>query len=667
VLCKSGVFYTLYGSEKSAPYLAGFPGIRWVQNHHNFSVHPLCLDTARKVMNVNRVNGLDRSLAPDFVHPFRGKNVLIGIIDIEFDTHHPAFLDAQKKTRFIAVWDQDTNVSNRNDFGYGKIKKGQELETDTAFGLIYGQGHGTGMASFAAGSDTSTAFYGIAPEAMLIGVKYNERYVEQDVANALHWIFRIADSLNVPCVVSMSIGLSEGPHDGTSLVDKTIDSLSTPGHIVVGAIGNDGDKRSHIGFSLSYGETKSTWLTMEIDSFKDPPRAQAYSAADIWGEPGKGFSVALNVLDDRTNTYMTSNVSLTTQHTQLHSNEDTLVRMDSLTGAPDTALFFSISERVSSLNQKPHIYTAMVTNNPHLSLGISVSMQTGAPGVVHAWNLVKKAFKSNSIAGFLDGDSISTLNEIGGTGKNTISVGSYISKTKVMTYNGSMFDKKIDDKLGTLCEFSGRGPSVDGRNKPDITAPGDMVVGAMSRRDPYNSQTVLWPDSHINYGRYVRGTGTSVSSPLVAGIVALLLEAKPRLTVDSAKMLLNSTAIKDDFTGALTTVDNSWGSGKVSAYGALAKLLGVAGNLKPDLIKNKSMVKPAISITANGRFLLIVFPDKEKTFAWRVFVNDCAGRKILDISGKQRIALPAGLSKGVYFASVTGEGRSAISKLTIVR
>jgi subtilisin family serine protease len=663
VACRRGAIATFIGDEKTAPYLTAIKGILWVQRYRGDSLSAVCLDTARKMMTVSRVNNLDRVLSPGISRPFRGKNVLFGIIDIEFDTHQPAFLDAQKKTRFIALWDQDTNLAKRSNTSYGRIKKGAELDDDTTFGLKMGSGHGTAMASFAAGSDTTLPYYGIAPQAMIIGVKYNSAYVEQDVVNGLFWIFDIADSLKVPCVVSLSIGLASGPHDGTSLVDQAIDLVSTEGHIVVGAIGNDGDRRSHVSFELKNGEKKGAWIVSQIDSLKNPPRARSYSVVDIWGEAGKTMSVGLHVLDDRTNTYITSDDSLTTKQPQSHLYRDTLIKHDSINNVIDTLYFLSDVER-SSLNNKPHISVSLTTANPHLILGISVSFVNNGSGVAHAWNIAKLAFKSYGVGGFFDGDSLSTLNEIGGTAKSIISVGSYINKSKIITYNDSVFDKMTENNIGNLTNFTGTGPTADGRIKPDICAPGDMVIGALSRRDPYNWQTSIWPDTNSMNGRYIRETGTSVSSPLVAGVVALLLEASPKLSVDSVKSLLNSTAIKDRFTGELIVPDYRWGHGKVNAYGALAKLLGTAGNGTLAAIHGTTELRLTVLSLDRKRFLSLRGKQQDKPL--KVLLFDIAGHRLLNIeSKKDRILLPELLARGVYIADVLYDGKNVKCKIAL--
>jgi minor extracellular serine protease Vpr len=623
-----------------------------------------CLDMARKWMNVDKVNGLDRPLAPGIPHPFRGKNVIFGIIDVEFDIHEPAFLDAQKKTRFIALWDQDTNTTRRNNTSYGKIKKGPALNDDSTFGLITSQGHGTAMASFGAGSDTSLPYFGIAPEAMIIGVKYNSNYVEQDVVNGLFWISNFADSLGVPCVVSMSIGLAAGPHDGTSIVDQAIDNFSDSGRIVVGAIGNDADKQSHISFQLEKGQAQWTWVASKTDSIKNPPRARSFSAVDIWGEVGKPISIDLALIDDRMNAYKSTGNSLSTQ--QSRSYRDTVKWTDSLTKVVDTCYFLYEVEKSSSLNRKPHITISMLSYNPHLFFGMGVSLLNNASGPVHAWNLEKLAFKDFGINGFYHGDSISTLNEIGGTAKSIISVGSYINKSKVVTYNDSIFDKKTENNIGNWVGFSGIGPTIDGRIKPDICAPGDMVIGALSRRDGFNWQISIWPDTTSTYGRYVRETGTSVSSPLVAGAIALLLEASPKLTVDSIKSLLRSTAIKDNFTGDLSVPDNRWGMGKINVYGALSRLLGTSasGTYTPAFKQNDVALK--VLSFGEKRYLAICGLQMGRKNTFSVSLFDCAGHRLMRVEcSEPKIAIPEKIGKGVYFAKVLFNGKALGSKIAI--
>jgi subtilisin family serine protease len=210
-----------------------------------------------------------------------------------------------------------------------------------------------------------------------------------------------------------------------------------------------------------------------------------------------------------------------------------------------------------------------------------------------------------------------------------------------------------------MTPFSGNGPTIDGRFKPDICAPGDMVIGAISRRDAYNWQTSIWPDTTSTNGRYVRETGTSVSSPLVAGAIALLLEASPKLTVDSIKTLLKATAIKDKYSGDLSVPDNRWGVGKINVYGALAKLLGTTSSSVHGIIDHHSDVTLKVLSFGEKRFLSLQGLQTDIKIAFTVSIFDCAGHKLINFTGNRTgFLLPVKIAKGLYFAKVTYDGKT---------
>jgi subtilisin family serine protease len=97
--------------------------------------------------------------------------------------------------------------------------------------------------------------------------------------------------------------------------------------------------------------------------------------------------------------------------------------------------------------------------------------------------------------------------------------------------------------LGKIAYFSSRGPTRDGRLKPEVVAPGYFV---------------LVPKAGTS--DYILMAGTSMASPVVAGLVALILEANPNLDVDGVRGILSSQALSDGFTGSLP--NNTYGYGK---------------------------------------------------------------------------------------------------------
>ena len=103
------------------------------------------------------------------------------------------------------------------------------------------------------------------------------------------------------------------------------------------------------------------------------------------------------------------------------------------------------------------------------------------------------------------------------------------------------------DFANSVAGFSSNGPTNDGRIKPDVTAPGSGVFCATK------------PDSNS----YTRANGTSLATPLAAGVAALVRSARPELTPLEVRDALRNTADK------ASAPDNSHGWGKVNAWTAL--------------------------------------------------------------------------------------------------
>ena len=90
-----------------------------------------------------------------------------------------------------------------------------------------------------------------------------------------------------------------------------------------------------------------------------------------------------------------------------------------------------------------------------------------------------------------------------------------------------------------LAFFSSYGPTQDGFPKPDVIAPGRRIVSTLASTTCYLAKQ--YPDRVID-GRYIRLSGTSSSTAVVSGIVALLLAAYPDLTPNQVKAILTSSA-----------------------------------------------------------------------------------------------------------------------------
>ncbi len=109
---------------------------------------------------------------------------------------------------------------------------------------------------------------------------------------------------------------------------------------------------------------------------------------------------------------------------------------------------------------------------------------------------------------------------------------------------------------GALAGFSSRGPSADGRIKPDVCARGVSTVCA----------------SAFSATGYAAVNGTSLSCPLVAGAAALVLEANPGLSNMEIIDALRSTADN------AATPDRDFGWGIIDTYAASNFLSGIGNN-----------------------------------------------------------------------------------------
>jgi len=141
----------------------------------------------------------------------------------------------------------------------------------------------------------------------------------------------------------------------------------------------------------------------------------------------------------------------------------------------------------------------------------------------------------------------------GNSGDGSATVGSPGAARAAITVGAAA---KVNDGL-RLAGFSSRGPTIDGRLKPDVVAPGVAIVSASA-----------------NTGSgYAGASGTSMATPFAAGVVALMLDCDDGLAPGAIKSTLGSTAADLGPGGA----DNNWGNGLIDGYEAVAVACGGPG------------------------------------------------------------------------------------------
>jgi serine protease AprX len=200
----------------------------------------------------------------------------------------------------------------------------------------------------------------------------------------------------------------------------------------------------------------------------------------------------------------------------------------------------------------------------------------------------------------------------------------------------------------SLAPWSSRGPTVDGRIKPDICAPGYKITAPMAGTQ----------------SRYVAYSGTSMASPFVAGLAALLLQVNPYLGVDEVQELLYSTAQDWGPEGK----DSDFGYGRVDAYQAIKRVLGRRTGTGPAnpihaVGMNSSTagvddwwVVDVADITKPLAATLLLTDSMFSDYDLDLYVFDAAGNPVassFDIA-RQETANFRPLRPGAYYLLVTG-------------
>ena len=115
--------------------------------------------------------------------------------------------------------------------------------------------------------------------------------------------------------------------------------------------------------------------------------------------------------------------------------------------------------------------------------------------------------------------------------------------------------------VGEYAPFSSYGTMMNGVAQPVVSAPGVNIVSSWNKYFIPSCDTVLdnmqWMGSP-----YGSESGTSMSCPMVSGIIALWLEANPELTIEDLKDVMRETCVNDESTAKSLI---RWGYGKIKA------------------------------------------------------------------------------------------------------
>lgn len=508
----------------------------------------------------NNITPIHNGISP-LLQPYTGKGVVVGIIDTGNDIVHPDFRDTLGNTRIYRIWDQVT----------GQIWDSTSINNGTCTHTDYdGVDHGTHVAGIAAGNGLAVNNYcGVAPEATIVAVAsdFGAPNWLSTVVDATAYIYAVADSLNMPCVINASIGDYFGSHDGTDPAAFLIDSLTNykPGRAFVAAAGNAGFFNWHVNQVVD-ADTSFSWLKYNASSalgfgsifyevwadtvdFNNVDYAfGANLPSGSFQERGKtSFMNIKNRLGNYTDTIKNGTNILAIVETYAELQGDKYL-LQVLLNEPDSNTYnFSI---LSTGNGQFDFWSTSL-------LGTSDIIESGLPSVVQYPN----------IAHYTKPDSSQTMVSSFQCVPNLITVANFVNRKTYLDVDSNLVI--VADTPGAKGSSSSIGPNRRGFLKPDIGATGDYTIGP-------NSAAVITANMNAGAiarervafgGMHRRNGGTSMASPVIAGVVALYFEKCPNATLAEVKNAITSTAKQDTFTGVVP--NPVFGYGKVNAFEAL--------------------------------------------------------------------------------------------------
>ncbi len=529
--------------------------------------------------------GIDPTLS-DFRDPTTQKSRIAWMLDFSMK---PLGLHAELEAKYGVKDDNGVLILGAvltGDDIDSLISQAKPLPTDP-------NGHGTHVASIAAGNGGGTKYIGMAPEASLIIARVSRdatgSFNNGDIVAGATFVDDRATAMNVPVAMNLSLGSDFGPHDGNTLLEQALASFTGPQHpgrAVIAAAGNSGS----VVFSPTHQAVEVTNTRVRVPVIAGG--APNNGTVQIWVALRAGSDIRVG-LDSPSGTWISP---IGDEQEAGHNETDlnagviygtTVANTPVPPGSLGAIVLWSGKWPAGTVD---HPYAVTLDGHGYADLyltGFGDALgATGAAfeGGVREATVTLPGSNANIIAVGCTIDGPSWISAAGS---------SYFLQEPVLDSFGALPTFGADGSLalqkvlpGEVCFFSSAGPNLSGVPKPDILAPGAAVIGAMSGQAHPGVPTSIFtnPDCPSKLGNvdpncqqvdanHAQTEGTSMSSPMVAGVVALLFQRDPTLTQDVIRAVLQAGV--HQVRGGTPFFDQE-GPGELDAIGALDALAELA-------------------------------------------------------------------------------------------
>lgn len=691
-------------SDRGTRLMAEFPAAAVEALENSAAVKSIQIERPVEVkMNLARqLSGIDKIHQGEALpQPYTGKGVICALVDGGFDPNHVNFLNPDGTNRienFTYFRQLQNGGATPETYGADYMP---QIDTESAETF-----HGTHTLGIMAGSyrgkikggmlsddgngflvntveEIDNPYYGVAPEASIsaacgAGTDYYVALGIDGILNYAYWKANETKSI-VPVCLNLSIGSNVGPHDGSSTLSRYIDeevAASSPNvpFIPVISAGNEGDMPITVKKTLAEEdlELKTTLLSKDLFAQEGKFPNAVYGQIYIYSDTEEPFDVQAVIINKErgkialqnalaaspegaqkyfcsSNEYVTSS-DVDIVSPQLAANFEGYLGVTAMTDTDESGRYMAVLDMMLWETE---------ANNGRYCVGFVVK---GKPGQrINAYctgDWFDFSAQGMEESGWLEGGMDGTISDVA-CGKNIIVVGSYNARNywgnidgSIGGYDGDLFsNNKVSD-------FTSWGTLNDGRSLPHVCAPGATIISSsneyyLTENKVKDDQIQAFYNDGTRRHSWHQCVGTSMSTPVVTGSIALWMEANPTLTVEEIRDIIMQTATVDDDVRSGNPVQ--WGAGKFDAYAGLKEVLNRKASIEGIGIGSAS----ELLIRQSAGELEVALPGASNL---TVNIFSATGATVATASAKGNTVTvkTAGLPAGVYIVSANGMRTSKV-------